>query len=175
MEMLWCASHRADSRARQLADRHYNRQKVGATHFVPPGRCLVLLTKKSTALWITSWPFAEYTKHSWAGAWVCSCFRNESTHLASDLNRQAISATRAYFGQPPQIESTIGLVGMVSFIDRDKVKPVITRGRPTWGWSYIKAGWEVIGETDGGLLTLGIRVEAMPEPKLCLGWRRLRH
>jgi len=41
--------------ARPLADRHYNRQKIGAPQFVPPGRCVVLLTEQATALWVTSW------------------------------------------------------------------------------------------------------------------------
>lgn len=38
----WRLSWRADPRARPLADRHYNRQRIGAAQFVPPGRCLVL-------------------------------------------------------------------------------------------------------------------------------------
>jgi hypothetical protein len=71
IDQPWWTSHRADPRARVLADRHYNRQSVGTTHFVPPGRCLVLLTKQADALWVTSWPFAEYVKHAWAGAWIC--------------------------------------------------------------------------------------------------------
>ena len=29
------------------------------------------------ALWVTSFPFAQYVRHQWAGAWVCSAFRNE--------------------------------------------------------------------------------------------------
>lgn len=60
--MLWERSWRADPRARELADRHYNRQKVGAKQFVPPGRCLVLVIP-NVAFWITSWPFAQYVKH----------------------------------------------------------------------------------------------------------------
>lgn len=80
--MPWTLSHRADWRALPLADRHYNRQKIGSPQFVPPGRCCVLLTPAANALWVTSWPFAEFTKHEWAGAWVCSCFRNESAFKA---------------------------------------------------------------------------------------------
>lgn len=57
--MRWHISDRADPRARVIADRHYNRQKIGTPQFVPPGRCLVLLTEKADALWITSFPFAE--------------------------------------------------------------------------------------------------------------------
>lgn len=43
--MIWHITHRADRRTRSIADRHYNRQHVGATGFVPPGRCLVLLSE----------------------------------------------------------------------------------------------------------------------------------
>jgi hypothetical protein len=64
--MRWCESNRADPIARDLADRHYNRQKIGAAQFVPPGRCVVLVIPKA-AFWVTSWPFAEYVKHAWAG------------------------------------------------------------------------------------------------------------
>ncbi len=39
--MIWHISHRADPFARDIADRHYNRQKIGSPQFVPPGRCLV--------------------------------------------------------------------------------------------------------------------------------------
>jgi hypothetical protein len=77
MTMQWERSHRFDARALPLADRHYNRRKVGSPQFVPPGRCLVLLTPDATALWTTSWPFAEYVRHAWPGAWVNSLFRRE--------------------------------------------------------------------------------------------------
>jgi hypothetical protein len=108
--MQWERSHRFDARALPLADRHYNRRKVGSPQFVPPGRCLVLLTPDATALWTTSWPFAEYVRHAWAGAWVCSAFRNESPHLSSGLIRDAVSATRHLYGDPPAL-------GMVTFVD----------------------------------------------------------
>lgn len=58
--MDWKLSFRADQEARKVADRHYNRQTVGAAQFVPPGRCLVLKTEGSAAVWVTSWPFAKY-------------------------------------------------------------------------------------------------------------------
>ncbi len=93
--MRWHLSFRADPQVRVLADRHYNRQSVGSAQFVPPGRCLVLKTEAADAMWITSWPFAEYVRHAWAGAWMCSAFRNESKELSSELIREAVSATRA--------------------------------------------------------------------------------
>jgi len=72
--MHWKMSYRASPTAVKIADKHYNRQKPGTPQFVPPGRCLVFLTLDHTALWVTSWPFAEYVKHDWAGAWVNSLF-----------------------------------------------------------------------------------------------------
>src|SRR5882672_7983641 len=108
--MKWIVSHRFDSDVLPLADRHYNRRKVGSPQFMPPGRCVVLLTPGEDALWGTSWPFAQYVKHAWPGAWVNSIFRNESTDVASELIRAAVAATRSTFGDPPPI-------GMVTFIN----------------------------------------------------------
>lgn len=68
---------------------------------MPPGRCLCLLTEDAGALWVTSWPFAEYTKHAWAGSWVNSLFRRETGPLASELIVEAVAATRAYFAVTP--------------------------------------------------------------------------
>ena len=153
---MWCKSHRADQAARVLADRHYNRQKIGAPQFVPPGRCCVLLHKDATAFWVTSYPFAEYVKHQWAGAWICSAFRNESSDKASVLIRQAVAATRAHFGDPPEL-------GMVTFIDMKKVRPVKVRGDEKFGRTYVLAGFRVCGVTKGGLLAFQLRPEDMPE------------
>ena len=80
---IWRLSHRADPAALPLADRHYNRQKPGTKQFVPPGRCIVLLTPDADAFWVSSWPFAQYVKHQWAGAWICTAFRNEADYLRS--------------------------------------------------------------------------------------------
>ena len=148
--MRWSLSWRADPAARVIADRHYNRQSVGAVQFVPPGRCLVLLTEDHKALWITSWPFAEYVKHAWGGAWMCSCFRNEGAGLSSELIREAVAATRAALGEPPAI-------GFVTFVDRDK-----TRRKRDPGRCYRRAGWHVCGETAGGLVALQLLPSEMP-------------
>lgn len=158
--MAWEMSHRAARRSRIIADRHYNRQKIGTPQFVPPGRCLVLHAKTDTgsALWITSWPFAEFVKHDWAGAWMCSAFRNEGAGLASDLIRQAVAATRAYFGEPPEL-------GMVTFIDRRQVKPTMVHGKATWGWTWKRVGFREVGETrQAGLLAMRLLPEDMPAP-----------
>lgn len=156
-EQRWCVSHRADPAAARLADRHYNRQKIGTAQFAPTGSCAVFLTDCGRAFWITSAPFAEWVKHAWAGAWVCSAFRSEGAGRASELIRQAVAATRAHYGGPPDL-------GMVTFIDRRKVRPTIVRGVPTWGWTYRKAGFVYAGETKGGLMTMQLLPPDMPAP-----------
>ena len=156
--MPWRLSHRCDPVARVLADRHYNRQSVGAKNFVPPGRCLVLISHNEKAFWVTSWPFAEYVRHAWGGAWICSAFRSESAGVASDLIRSAIAATRYKYQDVPTL-------GMVTFVDRSKVKPTFVRGVKTWGWTYLKAGFEVAGETKSGLLALRLAPCNMPPPR----------
>lgn len=151
--MIWTLSYRADPRARVLADRHYNRQNPDSAQFVPPGRCLVLLSECERALWVTSWPLAEFTKHEWAGAWVCSLFRNEGAGLSSDLIRDAVAATRHVFGDPPAL-------GMVTFVD-----PAKTRTKRDPGRCFRRAGFDHVGYTsERGLVALLLRPEAMPAP-----------
>ena len=158
-ETLWRLSHRCDPAARKLADRHYNRQSIGAANFVPPGRCMVLTHGDPvSAFWVTSWPFAEYTKHEWAGAWICSAFRREGGCRASDLICSAVAATRAVFGDPPEL-------GMVTFIDRSKVPPIHTRKGDVWGYTYLRAGFRLAGETKvNKLLAFQLMPDDMPEP-----------
>jgi hypothetical protein len=153
-EMLWHLSYRADPRAARLADRHYSRQSIGSPQFVPPGRCVVLLTESADAYWVTSWPFAEYVKHEWAGAWICSAFRNESEHLSSGLITQAVAATRAVWPTVPQL-------GMVTFVHTGKV-----RKKRDWGRCFRKAGFQPCGWTKGGLFALQLLPDDMPEPAL---------
>lgn len=149
----WQLSDRADPVTARIADRHYNRQKIGSAQFVPPGRCLVLRTATGDAFWVTSWPLAEHVQHEWAGAWVCTAFRNESPHLSSDLIREAVAATLAYW-HPPAL-------GMVTFVDATK-----TRRKRDPGRCFRRAGFAHVGYTKGGLYALQLLPDAMPEPVL---------
>lgn len=152
---MWRLSHRFDKECLPIADRHYNRRKVGSPQFVPPGRCLVL--KHPNALWVTSWPFPEYVKHAWAGAWVNSCFRNEGApEKASDLIRSAVAITRWKWPEVPTL-------GMVTFIDPVHVAPRMIRGRQTWGWTYFEAGFKHVGYTKAGLWAFLLAPCDMPE------------
>lgn len=154
---VWQISDRADTPARLIADRHYNRQKPGTPQFVPPGRCLVLVIP-TAAVWVTSWPFAEYVQHAWAGAWVNSAFRNErrDLYLSSDLIREAVAISR-WKWDPPDL-------GMVTFVDPRKVKHKRDPGRV-----YKHAGFKKVGRTKGGLITWQMLPEEMPDPLGPLG------
>ena len=155
----WRLSYRADPRTRVIADRHYNRQKIGAEQFVPPGSCLVLRTADESAAWITSAPKAEFVRHAWAGAWVNSLFRNEGRELSSDLIRWAVAHTRAKWPDVPEL-------GIISFVDAAKTEP-----KEVPGWCYRRAGWTHVGFTKAGLWVfqqlpgrrIGRRSEPMPE------------
>jgi hypothetical protein len=150
--MRWHLSHQYDKRAVPLADRHYSRSRVGTTHFAPPGRMLVLLTKQADALWITSWPYPEMLRRDWfPTAWMCTLFRNEGPCLSSELIREAVAATRWYFGNPPPD-------GMVTIIDQRKIKSV----NP--GYCYKQAGFVHAGYTKKAhLVIVRLLPENMPE------------
>lgn len=150
--MHWRLSDRFDRRALPLADRHYNRRAVGSPQFVPPGRCLVLLSVDADALWVTSWQRPEWVKHAWPDSWVCSCFRNEGPVLSSVLIREAVRITRWHFGPPP-------LGGFITFVNAAKVRRKRDPGR-----CYLRAGWTPRGFTQGGLVVLGLAAQEIGDP-----------
>ena len=157
--MIWHLSHRADKRALPLANNHYNRQSPDSPQFVPPGRCLVLLTADASALFVSSYPFAAYVKHAWAGAWVNSLFRRESGALASDLIRDAIAATLSVW-EPPAITCKYcgDVICMVTFID-----PKHVRHKRDFGRCYVKAGFRrCSGRTKAGLVVVHLALSALP-------------
>lgn len=155
--MIWRPSFRADPLAAAIADRHYNRQKIGSQQFVPPGSCLVFMSDCGRAVWVTSWPIAKYVKHAWAGAWMNSLFRREGGIVASEMIRQAVAATRSIW-TPPEL-------GMVSFVDPKHVKPVMRRGEAIYGYCYLKAGFRHVGFTKGGLWVWQMLPHEMPAPE----------
>lgn len=110
--MRWRESWRADPAGARIMDNHYSRGTPGADQFVQPGRCVVLvmheIAQPEVAIWVTSWPFPEYVKHAWPGAWICAAFRNQlrdaeghAMHRSSELILEAIAATRWYWSPPP--------------------------------------------------------------------------
>jgi hypothetical protein len=153
--MLWHMSHRADSRALPLADRHYSRQKPGTPQFVRNGSCLVFLTADADALWVSTWQ--PFIKHSWVGVWECSLFRNESPHLSSFLILQAMAATRFCWGEPPGR-------GFLTTVDASKVRHKRDPGR-----CFLRAGFLRSGETKSGKLVFICQPKSMPEPEAPIG------
>lgn len=140
--MRWQISYRADPPAARLADRHYNRQSVGAAQFVPPGQCVVLRSMCGRAVWVTLSQRAEFVDHDWPNAWNNSLFRNEGAGLSSELIREALAATLSIWQAPaPQ--------GCITFVDPAKVRRKRDPGR-----CYLRAGFQRVGVTRGGLLVL---------------------
>lgn len=85
--------------------------------------------------------------------------RNESAYLATDLIRDALAASVWRFGAAPPS-------GMVTMIDSRKVKPTMVRGKPVYGWTYRKVGFQEAGRTiDKGLIILRLAPEDFPEPE----------
>jgi hypothetical protein len=132
--MIWAVANRASRRCRLIADRHYSRQNVGAEQFVRPGRCLVLYARTASgeALWVTSWQ--KHADHAWPGAWECTIFRNEGAGQSSALIAQAVSASRAFFGEPPA-------AGMITFVDPGAIRS----DNP--GYCFKRAGFRLVGAT----------------------------
>jgi hypothetical protein len=115
-------------------------------------------TQTGQAFWVTSWPFAEHVKHAWAGAWVCSAFRNEGAELSSHLIREAVAVTRWRWPDVPSL-------GMVTFVD-----PTKTRRKRDPGRCFRRAGFVEVGRTkDAGLVALQLLPAAMPPASAPLG------
>lgn len=140
---IWRRSHRFDPAAVALADRHYNRQKPGTPQFMPPGSCRVLLANNGKAVFGLSFPKAEYVKHAWAGAMVCSIFRNEKAGpLASDMILDALAILQTDYRIPD--------LGCITFVDPKKVPGILVRGERVKGFCFFKAGFRAVGETKSG-------------------------
>jgi hypothetical protein len=118
--------------------------------------------KADRAVWVTSWPFAEYVKHAWAGAMVNSLFRKEGDGLASDYIRDACAATRARWPELPAH-------GMVTFIDPLHVTSRKVRGRLCIAHSYFEAGFVHVGYTKAGLWAMQLTPDKFPPAQLARG------
>src|SRR5262249_9134085 len=65
--------------------------------------------------------------------WICTCFRNESPHLSSELIRQAVTATRWFWPDPPED-------GMVTFVNPARAIPTRHRLRAWSGQRTCREG-----------------------------------
>jgi hypothetical protein len=51
---------------------------------------------------------------------------------------------------------------MVTFLDTSKVRPTKVRGEDTWGRTWLKAGFEHVGQSESGLMALQLRPSRFP-------------
>ena len=84
---------------------------------------------------------------------TCSAFRNENPkNLSSELIIEAVAATRWKW---PHIPGS----GMITFVNHHKV-----RGKRDPGYCFLRAGFERVGETEGGLIALQLPPYRFPDP-----------
>lgn len=139
---MWIMSHRNDSRAARIADRHYSRVTVGSRWFVRPAKSLVLVTANYDALWVSLWPIPEYNRIKLNNSFQCSLFRNESSNLSSSMILDAMRITESQWGPPPRD-------GWVTFVDPRRVRHKRDPGR-----CFRKAGYFHAYTTKKGLMVM---------------------
>ena len=80
----------------------------------------------------------------------CTAFRNESKILSSELILDALKCTVWKYPDIPEL-------GMITFVNADKVKP-----KKHFGYCYRMAGFEEVGKTKGGLIALQLSPDKFP-------------
>jgi hypothetical protein len=68
--------------------------------------------------------------------WDNPYFRNESINRASDMIREAVGITLYFWRDLP-------FDGFHSFVNPRKVKPIIRRGKPIYGFCFERAGFQL--------------------------------
>lgn len=135
----WIRTHNCDEAGRNLADRHYSRQTIGAARFTRPGKNLVLRTAEGDAIWAT-W----YGKFRRDGLDACECtiFRNESSYLSSYLIAYASLASFLHITGENRKDSKNKLKdGIITYVDDKQV------GSINPGFSFKSVGFKYIGRT----------------------------
>ncbi len=154
----WCLSRDGDSAGYALYQRHYSaaknrpalnrssrRGRSRPRQFVGPGQSLVLLGTDALSLFV--WRRAKYRQDGQRGI-NCAVFRNEGKALSSLLIAEASHlAWRKWPGER-----------LFTFVDARKVRPKRDPGR-----CFRKAGWQPVGESQGGLLILATELPAFAE------------
>lgn len=128
----WLLAERGafDPCGRRLADRHYNRRKIGAPQFAPPGQRFVLITPDCRGVWCWWRPHPASGIRAMNGldGWTCTIFRNESSALSSALVIDAECAVGA-------LGHECGPDGMLTYVEDTKIKST----NP--GYCFKSAGW----------------------------------
>lgn len=136
---IWFLSKDGDKTLLALYERHYScyRYRDGRkrNQFVGPGETIVLRTDAGDAGFV----WRKFIDDSGQHGVNCAFFRNESTHLSSELIRQADAV--ADFCWPGQRHYT--------YVDPQK-----TRRKRDPGRCFVRAGWKRFGQTKSGLIVL---------------------
>lgn len=134
--MIWRRVTKGNRAAAQLADRHYNRRKVGSPQFMPPGQTVVLVTEDARAVfgWWRPDPASGIKQMNGRDGWTCTIFRNEGAGLSSLLILHAELALVL-------TGTDCGPDGMLTYVFDRKVKSV----NP--GFCFKQAGWRAIGRS----------------------------
>lgn len=141
----WVRTHNCDQAGRELADKHYSRQTIGAPRFTRPGSNLVLRTPNGDAIW-ASWK-SDFRRDN-LQAYECTIFRNESSYISSYLIAYACLATFQVYGD---IED-----GIITYVDDSKVES------KNPGFSFQSVGFKKIGRTKKAkLLIFQLKKEAL--------------
>lgn len=145
--MNWYLVQRNDVRARLLADRHYNRQSIGAPEFTPPGNNIVLIIPDgcaAVAVWASHRPDPRANllvpRTDGFECWDNPIFRNESGLRSSDLIREALAITIWFW------RDMLPRDGFHSFVNPSEVAGVKVRGNLVHGYSFMRAGFELYPE-----------------------------
>ena len=115
-----------DDEMRQLADRHYSRQKPGTRQFSPPGRKMILRDTAGEVYWAWIWQHFRMDEQE---GYNCAAFRNESPRLSSEIILEAELHAIAEWG-PNR---------MFTYVDPAKIRST----NP--GYCFLKAGWHKHG------------------------------
>lgn len=139
----WERITKFDPRGAALADRHYNRRKVGSPQWMPPGETLNLLTEDGRALfgWWRPHPSSGIAAMNGLDGWTCTIFRNEGEQKSSLLILEAEAQLQA-------LGRGCGPSGMLTYVWDSRV------ASPNPGYCFKMAGWEPLGRSADDRKTL---------------------
>jgi hypothetical protein len=134
-----------DPRVRELADRHYSRQTIGAKGFVPGGRrfCLLHIGEPAhkKALGRAGWAVCYNMDPTGVYQWRNTLFRNETKTLSSELVIAATAVTfdmwRRRYGELP-VEDLITEIDIVATSRRRSKKSVPGKCYQDAGWIHVR-------------------------------------
>jgi hypothetical protein len=144
----WMEFRDGNSAALELYERHYCARRYADGRerelFVGPGEKVVLLTRERDALF--AW--RKFRDDSGQQGVCCAVFRNEGSHLSSELIREAMAiAWRRWPGER-----------LYTYVDPSEV------ASPNPGYCFKQAGWRTAGRTkDRGLVILEASPDLAPE------------